>query len=112
MYRSVVQLAALSKRARAAIAASGIVDLTDEDAADRLLAVHGCGRRTLREIADAVANDTGKQLGGFEQAMRGYEAKPTLTTEAAARALGVEADAFLSLAKKIGVVPKRTLDGR
>jgi hypothetical protein len=107
-----MRLDALSKRARAAIAASGIVDLTNEDAAERLLAVHGCGRSTLREIAGAVASDTGRQLGGFEQAMRGYDAKPTITTEGAARALGVEADEFLALARKTGVVPKRRQDGR
>ena len=109
---SAVRLGALSKRARAAVAASGLVDLTNEDAAERLLAVHGCGRRTLREIAGAVANDTGKQLGGFEQAMKGYDAKPTITTEAAARALGVEADVFLALARRTGVVPKLRQDGR
>jgi hypothetical protein len=88
------------------------VDFTAEDAGERLLAVHGCGRRTLREIAGAVASDTGKQLGGFEQAMRGYDGKPTITTVAAARELGVGADVFLALAEQTGVVPKRRRDGR
>ena len=102
-----MRLEALSKRARAAIVASGIVDFTAQDAAERLLAVNGCGRRTLREIAGAIVNDTGKQLGGFEQAMRGYDAKPTIATEAAARAVGVDVDSFLARANKMGLLSKR-----
>jgi hypothetical protein len=87
-----------------------LVDLAQEDAAERILAVHGCGRKTLREIA--VAHETGKQLGGFEQAMKGHDTKPTIMTEAAAQTLGMDPDAFLSFAKKTGVVPKRSLDSR
>ncbi len=92
--------------------ASGLVDLTTKEAAERLLVVRGCGRKTLREIAVAVANEPGKQLDGFDQAMRGHGTKPTITTGAAAQALGVDADVFLGLAWKIGLRPKRGPDGR
>ena len=106
-----VPLGPLSKRAEAAIAEAGIVEFTDEDAAERLLAVHGCGRKTIREIDKAVANLTGKGLGGFDRVMKGFDAKPTITTENAARSFGVEADVFLALAKKIGVTPKQRKNG-
>lgn len=105
-----MRLGPLSKRAAAAIAEAGIVEFTDEDAAERLLAVHGCGRKTIREIDRAVAKLTGKGLGGLARVMKGHDAKPTITTENAARAVGLEADAFVALAN--GVAPKRRADGR
>lgn len=108
----IVPLGPLSKRARAAIAEAGIVDFTDEDAAERLLAVHGCGRRTIREIDQAVAKVTGKRLGGFNRVMKGYNVKPMITTEDAARSVGLDAEVFVALARTIGVVPKRRADGR
>ena len=107
-----MRLGPLSKRAAAAIAEAGILDFTDEDAADRLLAVHGCGRKTIREIDRAVAKLTGKGLGGLARVMKGYDAKPTITTENAARAVGLEANGFVALTKAIGVAPKKRADGR
>ena len=44
--------------------------------------------------------------------MKGHDTKPTIMTEAAAQTLGMDPDAFLSFAKKTGVVPKRSLDSR
>ncbi len=65
----------------------------------------------VREIDRAVAKLTGKALGGLDRVMKGYDAKPTITTGNAARAVGLEADGFVALAKAIGVAPKRRADG-
>jgi hypothetical protein len=108
-----VQLGPLSKRAVAALAAACIADYADEFAADRLLAVHGCGRRTLREINTAVANATGKPLGGFDRLIdRNYDPKATMTTDDAAQAMKISADEFLALARRANVIPSKRKNGR
>ena len=107
-----MRLGPLSKRAAAAIAEAGIVEFTDADAAERLLAVHGCGRKTIREIDLAVAKLTGKGIGGLDRVMKGHDTKPTITTDNAARAVGLEVDVFVALTKTIGVAPKQRVDGR
>lgn len=78
----------LSKRAQKAIAVSGVFDFAAEDAAQRLLDVQGCGRRTLREIAEAIELQS-KRLGGFEQTIRGYDGRPAITLFVAAKTLGI-----------------------
>lgn len=64
------------------------MDFTDAIAAERLLSVHGYGTKTIREIDQAVAKVTGKPVGGVDRVMKGFDVKPTITTEDAARAVG------------------------
>lgn len=109
---TVTPLTSLSKRAQKVIVQAGLVDFAEDDAADRLLSVQGCGRRTLREIGETVEKLYGRQLHGFERVMKGYDAAPTMTTADAARELGMEHTAFLDLAWKVGVLAKRRKDGR
>lgn len=107
-----MELESLSRRAAAVIAKAGIVDLAAEDAAERLLAVAGCGRKTLQAINAAVEAATGTPLGGFDRVIKGYSGSPTITTEEAARIVGVEPTAFVVLARAAGVAAKRRKNGR
>jgi len=106
----------LSKRARSAVAAArlqALADFTEDTAAEHLLAVHGCGRKTIREIAAALAAATGQTLGGLDRVMSGFSIEPTLTTGEAAKTIGVDVDAFLALTREASVTPKGSgPDGR
>ena len=69
--------------------------------------MHGCGRKTIREIAAAFALATGKKLGGLDRVMSGFSIEPAFTTGQAAKLVGVEVDAFLALTRAVGTAPKR-----
>ncbi len=92
--------AGLSKLAEKAMANSKISDFTHEDAADMLLATHGCGRKTLKEIA-AHMQARGTPLGGFER-LTHASAAPPVTTEEAARLLGVDVPTLVAAARSVG----------
>lgn len=99
----------MSLRARDAIVVSGITDFEADDAAERLLAVHGCGRKTLKEIAAWLAQ-SGSKLGGFGRARTGPSTIPTMATEAAASSMDVGVDQFLDLAWRAGLGTKKRPD--
>jgi hypothetical protein len=98
--------AGLSKLAEKAMANSKISDFTHEDAADMLLATHGCGRKTVKEIA-AHMKARGTPLGGFERLTKERDAAP-LTTRNAARSLGVDEATFVAAAASIGNHARRS----
>jgi hypothetical protein len=90
----------LSKLAAQAITNSKISDFTHEDAADVLLATHGCGRKTVKEIAEHQ-RARGSALGGFERLNSESRAAP-VTTEHAARSLDVDVPTFVAAAASVG----------